>query len=124
QGLANRAGDDWKPRLQVAFREIVLQRVNAYLMGRPTVPGGDSFMYWSKERFSGKPIISATHVTIVRSGDQRMPEALVMGKQIFGTHYLDASASVTAIVRSTTGSHHYLVYLNRSDVDLLDGTFG
>jgi hypothetical protein len=31
QRAADRAGDDWKPMLQVAFREMVLRRVKAYL---------------------------------------------------------------------------------------------
>jgi hypothetical protein len=46
-----------------------------------------------------------------------------VGKELFSTHYVNASLSVTAIVRGT-GTRHYLVYLNRSEVDLLGRFLG
>jgi hypothetical protein len=83
----------------------------------------ESFVYWSKERLARKPIISATHVSIVRSMDDQMPDALVTGEQIFATHYINASLGVTAIIRGEAGAHNYLAYLNRSKVDVLGGMF-
>ena len=123
------AGDDWKPVLQDAFRQIVLQRVESYLAnGHAALPGYEdkidkggpvslgarfsslltrssfltgsaprfveyldqyprapiadveSFIYWSKERLDGKAIIGATHVSILRSTDSRLPDALVAEK--------------------------------------------
>jgi hypothetical protein len=169
QALAE-AGDTWKPVLQDAFRQIVLQRVEGYLANGHTalhgyedkdgpqspgtrfssllhrslfLTGGaprfaeyldqyprapmsevESFIYWSKERLDGKAIISATHVSILRSADSGLPDALVAGKGIFATHYVNASLGLTAIMRGRPGSPNYLAYVNRSDVDVVGGLFG
>jgi hypothetical protein len=88
------------------------------------MPEVETFTYWSKERLARKPIISATHVSIVRSRDERMPDALVVGNEIFATHYLNASLSVAAIIRGQSGSHNYLAYFNQAHVDVLGGMFG
>jgi hypothetical protein len=76
----------------------------------PGVPAADveSFVYWSKEGLSAKPIISATHVSIVRHDDGVRPDVLVVGKGIFATHYMTASLGLTALVRGTDGGR-YLV---------------
>jgi hypothetical protein len=166
---ATGAGADWKPALDRAFREVVLERVQAYrggghaalkdyddrrepvsldarfaaLLGHiafltlglpqftdalaryPSVPAAniESFLYWSKEGLSGKPVVSATHVSIVRHDDGVRPEVLVAGKGIFATHYVTASIGLTALMRGPDGKR-YLVYLNRSEVDVLGGFFG
>jgi len=135
--------------VQRAFREVILARVGAYLLqGRrgpspppflnahlPDLamaleryphgpqPDVESFLYWSKERFGGKNVISVTHVTIVRSGNAGAPDALVVGRQVLATHYFDGAWSVTALVRSEAGTS-YLAYLNQSEVDVLGGVFG
>jgi hypothetical protein len=90
---------------------------------RASTPDTESFMYWSKEGLSGKPIVSATHVSIIRHDDGVRPDVLVAGKGIFATHYMTASLGLTALVRGTNGSN-YLVYLNRSEVDVIGGFFG
>jgi hypothetical protein len=84
----------------------------------------DSFLYWSKERMGGKTVISATHVTIIRGDGVTAPPVLMIGKQIFATHYLDACLGVTALVRDPRSARSYLVYVNRSDVDLVSGFWG
>ena len=83
---------------------------------------GESFVYWSKESVGGKPIVFATHVTIVRNHEAGLPDTLVAGKQVFATHYINAGLNVTSIVRGPDGQR-YLVYLN-SEVDVLGGFFG
>jgi hypothetical protein len=87
-------------------------------------PGVESFAYWSKEKFGGRPVISATHVSMVRGHDDLTPDAIVVGLQIFTTHYTNGSFSVTAILRGPPGLPNYLVYLNRSDTDVLGGVLG
>jgi hypothetical protein len=102
-----------------------LPELAAVLTGPPrAVPGVESFFYWSKERFSGKPVISATHVRIVRSTEPNVPAVVVIGQQLFATHYINSSLSVTSLVRGSSGGHNYLVYLNRSEVDVIGGIFG
>lgn len=97
-----------------------------YLLGFPRVPmaGVESFVYWSKEQIAGKPIVSATHVSTLRSDDPDRPEGLAATVGIFSTHYVDASLGVMAVVREAPGGPGYLVYVNRSQVDVLGGMFG
>jgi hypothetical protein len=103
-----------------------LPRFTHYLDRYPqtSMAGLESFVYWSKERLAGAASISAVHVSILRGGAPGTPDALVAGKQIFATHYVNASLSITAIVHGGAGGHSYLVYLNRSEVDVLGGMFG
>jgi hypothetical protein len=168
--VAAHAGRDWQPRLQQAFRAVVLERVKAYLAeghaalapyvdhGDPVwpatrfasvlghsvflsehlpqlaqhlsrypqtpTPALESFVYWSKERLARRAIISATHVSILRSDEPNLPDALAAGKEIFATRYVNASLGITAILRGGSGASNYLVYLNRSEVDVLGGMFG
>jgi hypothetical protein len=91
---------------------------------RAPIANVESFIYWSKERLDGKAIISATHVSILRGDDGGMPDALVAGKGIFATHYVNASLGLTAIMRGGPGSPNYLAYVNRSEVDVVGGLFG
>ena len=82
----------------------------------------ESFLYWSKETLgSGKPIVSVTHVAIVRSTDERCPEALVASKQVVATHYLSASLSLIAVTYPSAESRRYLLYSRFSRVDLFHG---
>lgn len=111
---------------QSRFLAVRLPQFAEFLERYPRGPALDveSFVYWSKERLGGKPIVSATHVSMVRGAGEGQPDALVAGKEIFATHYLNASLSLTAIVGGRSGPRRYLVYYNRSDVDLPRGLFG
>lgn len=101
-----------------------LPQLGAHLGKAPAHTAGiESFVYWSKELFSRKTVISATEVSIVRPDREGLPEVVIGSKQIFATHYMDASLGVTAIVRDGS-SKRYLTYLNRTDVDVVGGFFG
>jgi hypothetical protein len=81
----------------------------------------ESFLYWSKESFgSGKPVILITHVALYQPD---AGVAVVIGKQIFSSRYSNGALSMTAIATAQSGER-YLVYLNRSTVDVLGGVFG
>lgn len=100
-------------------------RFTEYLRSYPlTAMDVESFMYWSTERLARKAVVSVTHVSILRGHGAGLPDALVAGKEIFSTHYVNASLGLTAIIRGEPGSHNYLAYLNRSDVDVVGGMFG
>jgi hypothetical protein len=82
-----------------------LPRVSAWLKDYPRANSGvESLFYWSKEH--------------------RAPAILVAGKQIFATHYFEGGLGLTMVMRDATGSTSYLVYVNRSQVDMLRGFFG
>jgi hypothetical protein len=104
-----------------------LPQVVAWLKDYPHADSGvESFFYWSKEYYGGgKPVISITHLGIVRpESDHRLPAILVAGKQIFATHYLEGSLGLTMVLRDATLGTAYLAYINRSQVDMLRGFFG
>jgi len=88
-------------------------------------PETSDILYWSKERVSRRLVVSVTHLAISRTA--RGPSAYaIASKQIYGTHYFDASLGLTVLVRdqSVSSPAMYLVYLNRSRVDIFDGLFG
>lgn len=90
----------------------------------PPEGGVEELIYWSKEQLGGKAVVSATHVRIFRPSTLAGVDVLMTSTQIFATHYLDASLGVTAIVRDRRTSRGYLVYVNRSEVDLFRGFWG
>lgn len=83
----------------------------------------DDFIYWSKEKFGLKPVISVTHVTIYRKPDSG--RTLISSKQIYASHYFEASLGLTAVVSTSQirAPSFYLLYLNRSRADALHGGF-
>ena len=132
-------GAAWTEAVQHEFRRIILARLDSYMASIPNIetslagyPGIDltdseSFFYWSKERYgNGKPVIAMTHVTIIGPGPgtSGQPAVLVLGKEIFATHYRNASLGMTAVVCDPLRGVNYLVYVNRSHVDVLGGLFG
>lgn len=84
---------------------------------RAHAEGVDSFLYWSRERFGLKPVISISHSVL-----QRRENVVVFGsKQIFTSHYFDASLGLALFIAAPGATHGYVTYLNRSRVDTLRG---
>jgi hypothetical protein len=97
----------------------------SYLADYPSVPRPDvqhSFLYWSKETLGMKPIVSITHLSVLRPEDPGLPDAMIVAKQVYANHYRNASISVTAV--ASDGMSRYLVYVNRAQVDAFRGLFG
>ena len=69
--------------------------------------------------------MSVTHLAIGRTPESPADYA-VASKQIYGAHYFDASIGLTILVRdeSAPSATTFVVYLNRSRIDLFDGFFG
>ena len=68
-------------------------------------------------------MVSVTHASIYRKpGSER---TLIASKQIYASHYFEASLGLTAVVGSSQQSKpgFYLLYLNRSRSDALRGGF-
>lgn len=88
---------------------------------RASLSGAESFVYWSKEKFGLKAVVSLTHVTIFK---RSKTEILIASKQIYANHYFDASLGLTHLADTgSQGTEAYLVYLNRSRADGLQGGF-
>jgi hypothetical protein len=84
----------------------------------------ESFFYWSKEQYgTGKPVISVTHVDIVRPRTRSALRVAIVSREILATHYRNASLGLTAVSEDGEG-RRYLVYVNRSQLDVLGGLFG
>jgi hypothetical protein len=156
------------PRVQRAFRELLLQRALMFTAGglsaladvvdkkRPSSPafafsrlleqadflgiqapeasraalrcpelssGTESFLYWSKERLGGRSVITMTHV-VLSSPPKTGAPLLMIGAQIYASHYLEASLTATAFVQDESRARRYFVYLHMSSVDLLGGFWG
>jgi hypothetical protein len=84
------------------------------------------FIYWSNELVHGRPVITITHVVIAHASEDSPVQYAIGSKQIYATHYFDASLGLTLLVRDPAASSPatYVVYLNRSRIDLFDGVFG
>jgi hypothetical protein len=84
------------------------------------------FIYWSKERVNGRPVISITHVAIVRVDDAGPVRYAIASRQLYAMHYYDASLGVTLLIAdaNTSSPDSFVVYLNRSRIDLFGRMFG
>lgn len=87
--------------------------------------GVEEFIYWSKERVSHKPVISITHVMIYKVTRGNTDSVVIASKQIYASHYFEGSLGLSVLVEAHgVPEGAYLMYLNRSRVDLLHGVFG
>ena len=82
--------------------------------------GTENFIYWSREKFGFKPVTNLTHVSIYQWSNPDFSGYIIASRQIFADHYYDASLGVTVLIdRKPQGS--YLIYVNRSRIDILRG---
>jgi hypothetical protein len=87
------------------------------------LPGVADFLYWSAESFGLKPVTSITHVSILQAPGQ----AVIASKQLYASHYFEGSLGLTVALDDVAGTAQpgmYLLYLNRSRIDLLSGFWG
>jgi hypothetical protein len=90
-----------------------------------TVPETADLLYWSKERIGRRGVPSVTHVAMARLPGASPARYAVASKQIYGAHYYHASLGLTVLVPAPRSeATTYLVYLNRSRIDVFGGFFG
>ena len=101
-------------------------RLQRHLLDYPdsSEEGVTDFVYWSKELVRGRPVISITHVATAAAVDDSPIAYAIGSKQIYAMHYFDASLGLTLLVPDPAEAATYVVYLNRSRIDLFDGLFG
>jgi hypothetical protein len=89
--------------------------VDSLLNGKP-LEGTEEFIYWSKEQFGLKPVVSITHVIIYSPRRTDVPDVMIASKQIYASRYLAASLAITLGVAPSPGpsSSFYMVYANRT----------
>jgi hypothetical protein len=116
RGLLDASADLY--RYAPAFRDSIA--------GAPdeAAPGVEAVTYWSKEKAAFKPIISLTHMSFVTT--EAAGTTLTYGSSInfYSSHYLDASLGATvAVSPPDEPGAVYVIYVNRSRVDALNGLF-
>lgn len=116
--LTEASGPEWRefPALR--------QHLSGY-PGSPA-PGATDVLYWSKEKMGRRAVLSVTHLAILKLPADAPVAYLAASKHLYGTHYLDASLGLTILLRDNqaTGPSTYILYVNRSRVDVFGGVFG
>jgi hypothetical protein len=127
--------DDRPPRPLLADLQEIL-RQSAYLeQGWPELtrgvaqfagtlpPGLEGFLYWSKEKVGPRAVVSMTHVIMSPLSNGR---AAVATKQVYASHYSDASLGVTMLFERASGAEPrtLVIYTNRTRLDVFDGILG
>ena len=79
--------------------------------------GIESVLLWSRERFGLRPVTNITHSAILRREDV----VVFASKQVYTTHYLDASLGMSVFIPSPGTQYAYVTYMNRSRVEGLSG---
>jgi hypothetical protein len=89
-----------------------------------TLPQGlEHFVYWSKEKVGPRPVVSLTHAIIHPPRDG---VAIVVTKQLYASHYTTGSLGLTVLADRSgdNGPRTFVVYINRTRVDVFDGVLG
>jgi len=98
-----------------------------YLAAFPKTPlaGARDVIYWIKENYGRKPVISIVHGVAYQPAAQP-DRTTIAQKLIYASHYYDASLAVATIIGATEAGQpvSYVVYGNRSRGDLLKGGLG
>jgi hypothetical protein len=129
QGLTEYADDD--PPVRVAASTGVLlgrlrwlqenvPELHAHLQGFPPAPPGvEGELYWLKERFWRKPVVSLNHLAWVARTAPRTRLVVAADKQLYANHYFEASIRVLLLAEEETASGPLstVVILTRSRAD-------
>jgi hypothetical protein len=123
-----RLGDEVRSLLQPApymygYSPEFQNYLETYPVSRPQ--DAQDFIYWSKEKFGLKPVISITHVIVYKHVRGDGTDVFIASKGIYASHYFEASLGLTALVHGpqSAPSSSYLIYLNRTRADALRGPF-
>jgi hypothetical protein len=93
---------------------------------RTTLQGGRDFLQWSKVDHGLKPVVTLSHVVLY--SDPTKPDRLAVAlKQIYASHFYEGALSFANVVDaggSAARPTSYVVFVNRTQTDLLRGAFG
>jgi hypothetical protein len=117
----------WKELLRKAVHLYeYAPQLQRYLVEYPRLPlaGTTDFIQWSKVDQGLKPVVLVTHV--VQHKDPAKPDRITFAlKQIYASRYYEAAFSLASVVESPQNPEVcYVVFANRSRLDVLRGTLG
>lgn len=115
--------DDRGRAVRMADAHALIRRATPFLRDVDT-KDAESFLYWAKESAAGKATMTVSQVQLIASDRPGWPAVLAISSQVYASHYMDGAIGVTAVVRSADGQSHYLVYVNRTSLDVLGGFLG
>jgi hypothetical protein len=99
-----------------------VKEFNDYLAAWPKgkLAGAQDVLYWAKDTFGLKPVVSAYHATIYKG-----PRGgLIANKLVGATHFFNASLEILAAVPTPDGKGLYLLNLYRTRIDPPTGMLG
>jgi hypothetical protein len=105
------------------FPELRQHLLTPFSASQPNI---SDLIYWSKEKIARKAVVTVTHLAIWRSPGGSPAHYAAASKQIYASHYFDASLGLTLLISDGGGATAgtYVAYLNRSRVDAFGGIFG
>ena len=132
--LFNYDNNDDPVRIEAGLRLLILRSrlladaapdLHSYLERFPTDRPTDAedFFYWLKERFWLLNVLSLNHSTVVDRATAGGRLIMAVSKQLYATHYYEASLSVTAYLEGPESGGSYLFSLNRVRADIRPGGF-
>jgi hypothetical protein len=74
----------------------------------------EDYLYWIKEKFWIKTVVSLSHVAIVAGQGPSGPYVVGASKQIYANRYFESNVSVTTFAEGAP----YLVYVSRTRADI------
>ncbi len=92
---------------------------NQYLQDYPNgkLAGAEDVLYWTKDNFGLKPVVSITHATFWRRPAAEGGGAIVSLKTIYASHFFNASLEMIAAVDTPDHTGIYLLNLYRTRID-------
>jgi hypothetical protein len=91
------------------------QYLESYPKG--TLPNTTDTLYWTKDEFGLKPVVSMYHATIYEPQGPSQPGLLVAIKTLYASHFFNAGLEIMAAVPTQEGVGFYLLDLYRTRID-------
>lgn len=109
-----------------AYLREYLPELEEHLLEFPrgSLRQSEDFIYWSKEKLGPKAAISVSHVTMYRREHADGEDVFITSKQLYANHYFETSLGMSFFmdaVNTNGPPASYLIYLNRSRLDILRG---
>jgi hypothetical protein len=111
-----------------SFFKALAPEVADYLRDFPNreLPGAESGFHWSIIDFGLKPSVTLSHSVAYERPEPSGPQLFVVSKQFYASRYVDASLTVSMLLR-VAGTDHtdtYMIVTDRSRSDALEGPLG
>jgi hypothetical protein len=110
---------------QTPYLHMHLPAVAEYLKRFPftDTTGVATSQRWSKVIVNNKPVVAITHLMAFQpEPGPRVPTALTVSKTVYASRYLNGELTLWMLFAPDDASS-YLVYVTRSELDTLGGTF-